>query len=241
MLPPGKAEQAWDAAILGMRCSAASARGRRPTNEDRVVARPTLGLWAVADGAGGHGGGARAAAAVAAALEALPAEPCPPTALPVALAETHAALQAQGRGRGPLASTVVVLVLAPGSYTVLWAGDSRLYRLRGGVLERLTDDHSLVSDLVAAGLLTAAEAEHHPQANVITRAVGQEGALELAERRGEALPGDCFLLATDGLYRDVSDTDLAGLLSTGASAEALVAAAVAAGGRDNASAVVVWL
>lgn len=210
-----------------------------------MVARPDLGLWAVADGAGGHGGGALASAAVAEALLALPAGLAGAAllaALRTALAATHAALQAQAAQRGAgalLASTVAVLVLEAAQFRVLWAGDSRLYRLRGGRLERLTRDHSLVQELVVAGLLAEAEAERHPQANVITRAVGQAGALELEELAGRVLPGDRFLLATDGLFKDLPEPELAARLRAGADAEALVAAAVAAGGRDNASAVVV--
>ena len=91
------------------------------------------------------------------------------------MAEVHARLRAEGARRGGLVATTVVLVLVrDGHFVCLWAGDSRAYLLREGVLVPLTRDHSLVRELVDAGTIGAAEAERHPHANVITRAVGAE-------------------------------------------------------------------
>lgn len=216
----------------------------RKHNEDAVVARADLGLWAVADGAGGHGAGDEASAAIAEALNAIPpglaaAEML--AQLRLRIAAVHAALQGMAAARGGerlIASTIVALLLRGEYFAALWAGDSRLYLLRGGALSRVTRDHSVVQEMVDAGTLAAEEAERHPHANIITRAVGQEGALELDKIAGRLHAGDTFLLCSDGLFKDMDEPRIAALLAQGADAQALVEAAVAAGGRDNVSAVV---
>lgn len=216
----------------------------RRRNEDALVERPDLGLWAVADGAGGHGAGDVASAAVAAALEGIPpglsaAELL--AQLRLRLMGVHASLQAQAAALGEgrvIATTVVALLARNGHYACLWAGDSRLYRLRGGVLEPLTRDHSLVQEMVDRGELDEAAAELHPQANIILRAVGGGGALELDKVSGPILPGDAFLLCSDGLFKALPAAEIAALLASGGGAGTLIAAALAARARDNVSAVV---
>ncbi|MBB3896888.1 PP2C family protein-serine/threonine phosphatase [Roseococcus suduntuyensis] len=229
-----------------MSSSAATHPGAvRPRNEDQVVARPDLGLWAVADGAGGHGAGEVASGAIAEALEAIPpgltaAEMLAQVRL--RLAAVHAALRVRALARGPggiIASTVVVLLLRGGHFAALWAGDSRLYLLREGVLRRVTRDHSAVQEMVDSGLLAEAEAERHPHANVITRAVGQEGEVVLDKVADRLLPGDQFLLCSDGLFKDLPEAGLGAMLSAGMEAPAFIEAALRAGARDNVSAVVV--
>jgi len=217
----------------------------RPHNQDQVVARPDLGLWAVADGAGGHGAGEVASAAIAEALEAIPpgltaAEMLAQVRL--RLAAVHATLRVRALSAGAggiIASTVVVLLLRGGHYAALWAGDSRAYLLRDGALSRVTRDHSAVQEMVDAGLLAPEEAERHPQSNVITRAVGQEGDVVLDKVAGRLQPGDLFLLCSDGLFKELDEARLAAMLAAGMEARDLVAAAVQAGARDNVSAVVV--
>ncbi|HEV7456591.1 MAG TPA: protein phosphatase 2C domain-containing protein [Roseococcus sp.] len=229
-----------------MSSSAATHPGAvRPRNEDQVVARPDLGLWAVADGAGGHGAGEVASGAIAEALEAIPpgltaAEMLAQVRL--RLAAVHAALRVRALARGPggiIASTVVVLLLRGGHFAALWAGDSRLYLLRDGALRRVTRDHSAVQEMVESGLLAEAEAERHPHANVITRAVGQEGDMVLDKVAERLLPGDQFLLCSDGLFKDLPEAGLAAMLAAGMEAQAFIEAALRAGARDNVSAVVV--
>src|SRR5207244_8001930 len=95
----------------------------------------------------------------------------------------------------------VCLLLWKRCYCCIWAGDSRLYRLRGGSFERLTRDHSEVQLLLDYGLISADEARKHPRANVVTRAVGAEDVLRLQELKGDVQAGDAFLLCTDGLTR----------------------------------------
>jgi protein phosphatase/serine/threonine-protein phosphatase Stp1 len=137
-----------------------------------------------------------------------------------------------------IASTIVALLLRGEHFAALWAGDSRLYLLRGGALSRITRDHSVVQEMVDAGTLAPEEAERHPHANIITRAVGQEGALELDKIAGRLHAGDVFLLCSDGLFKDMEEARIAALLAQGADAPMLVETALAAGGRDNISAVV---
>ena len=220
----------------------------RSSNEDNLVDRPDLGLWAVADGAGGHGGGALASTAVVAALESIPPELSAAEMLAqvrLRLTGAHAELQglgAAGHGKGGvIASTVVVLLLRGTHFAALWAGDSRAYLLRNGHLLRVTRDHSVVQEMLDAGLLEEADVERHPQGNVITRAVGGEGELQLDKVADRLQLGDCFLLCSDGLFRELAEPVIAGMLGRGADAAALVAASVAAGGRDNSTAVVVRL
>ncbi len=222
---------------------AATAAGPvRPRNEDSLVQRPELGLWAVADGAGGHGAGDVASQAVAAALQAL--RPAPGQVLPAvrqALLAVNAALHAEGRAtRRTIATTVVVLVLGPAGADLLWAGDSRGYLLRDGRLQALTRDHSVVEELLAAGEITPDIAGEHPQGNVILRAVGAEATLALDLVHCPLRPGDRLLLCSDGLYRALPPAELAQLLATGGAA-GLLAAALARQARDNVTAVVVAL
>jgi serine/threonine protein phosphatase PrpC len=143
-------------------------------------------------------------------------------------------------GEGLMASTVVALILRENHFACLWAGDSRLYLAREGAARRLTVDHSLVQDLLAAGVIDPEEARDHPDGNVITRAIGAvEQDPELDKRMGEVMLGDRFLLCSDGLCKSLSDDELALRLSGGAVAEDLIAAALERAVSDNVTAVLV--
>lgn len=211
----------------------------RSRNEDALVERPDIGLWAVADGAGGHGAGDVASSAVTEALRDLPRGLSAAELLAqvrLRIAGVHAQLQREER---VCATTVVLLLARGGHFACLWAGDSRAYRLRAGVFTRLTRDHSVVQEMVEAGLLDEVEAECHPQANVITRAVGAPGELELDKASDRVLPGDLFLLCSDGLFKALGEGEIAGLLAMGRGAKGLLDAALASGARDNVTALVV--
>ena len=163
------------------RSSAVSHPGaKRKHNEDAYVDRPDLGVWAVADGAGGHQAGEVASGMIAEALEAItPGLSASELLAEVRLAieRTHEALREEAARRGPdvvVASTVVVMLARGEHFACLWAGDSRAYLLRHGVLRQITRDHSLVQELVEAGAIKPEEALNHPRGNVITRAVGAE-------------------------------------------------------------------
>lgn len=221
----------------------------RKHNEDAYLCRPDLGLWAVADGAGGHQSGELASGMIVAALDRLEAGLTAAELLPrirEVIEATHVALlhEAALRGSGAvIASTLVVLMLREGHFACLWAGDSRAYLLRAGELTRITRDHSLVQALVDEGRLSEAAAERHPQANVITRAVGADnGDFELEKAIGDVLPGDRFLLCSDGLSKILPESEVAALLGAPegvAPSELLVAAVLARQGNDNVTALVV--
>jgi serine/threonine protein phosphatase PrpC len=217
----------------------------RKRNEDAYVSRPDIGLWAVADGAGGHGAGDVASAAAVAALADLPvglsaAEVLAQVRLRLGAVHTelHEIGAASAQGRTP-ATTVVVLLARGEHFACLWAGDSRAYLMRGGTLSQVTRDHSLVQELVDAGALPAEDAESHPQANVITRAVGSDMALELDKVSGRIQTGDKLLLCTDGLFKALSEVEIAEVLAAGAGPDELLQMALEKGARDNVTAVVV--
>jgi protein phosphatase/serine/threonine-protein phosphatase Stp1 len=217
----------------------------RSRNEDAFCDRSDIGLWAVADGAGGHGAGDVASAAVVAALSDLPAGLGGAEVLAqvrLRLSAVHADLQRRGEestdGAVPV-TTVVVLMARSEHFACLWAGDSRLYLLREGELCQVSHDHSLVQELVESGMLAPEDAESHPQANVITRAVGSPEPLELDKVSGRILPGDVFLLCSDGLFKALPEATIAQGLLQGLTAGELLALALEAGARDNVTAVIV--
>jgi protein phosphatase/serine/threonine-protein phosphatase Stp1 len=229
------------------RSSAATHAGAvRRHNEDGYVNRPDLGLWAVADGAGGHQAGEVASRLIVDMLEAIPAGFDGAGLLAEVrrrLVRAHDTLGVEAARRGPgaiLASTVVVLLARDDYYACLWAGDSRAYLLRGGRFRQLTRDHSLVQELFDAGAISAEEAAHHPSANIITRAVGTQH-LELDKVTDRLYQGDRFLLCSDGLFKTVADRQLAGILSAedDATAARLLTAALAERADDNLTAVTI--
>jgi len=222
---------------------------KRTHNEDTYVARPDLGVWAVADGAGGHQAGEVASGMIAEALEAIPSGLSASELLAqvrMQIESTHAALRALAMQRGPnvtVASTVVVLLARNEHFACLWAGDSRVYLLRGGEFRQITRDHSLVQELIDSGAITPAEAEGHPRANVITRAVGADvEEFVLDKVSGRLMAGDRFLLCSDGLCKTLPGAQLAELLGADDGVpwpQAMIAAALAMNASDNVTAVTV--
>ena len=219
----------------------------RHNNEDALVCLPQLGLWAVADGAGGHASGEVASTAIADALALLPGGLSPHDTLAElrrSMSDVHLALRREAAGRTGnvmIMSTLVLLLVRDAHFVCLWAGDSRAYLLRDGVLTQITRDHSLVQDLVDAGVVSEAAAESHPHANVITRAVGgDEDELVLDKVRGELLQGDRFLLCSDGLFKAVATSRLHALLAGQARepARLLLDEALAESARDNLTVIV---
>jgi serine/threonine-protein phosphatase Stp1 len=222
---------------------------KRKHNEDAYVDRPDLGVWAVADGAGGHHAGEVASGMIRESLEAIPIGLSASELLSevrTRIETTHEALRAEAQRRGPdviIASTVVVMLARNDFYACLWAGDSRAYLLRDGTLQQITRDHSLVQELVESGMIRPEEAEHHPRANVITRAVGAElDEFALDKVSGRIQAGDRFLLCSDGLCKTVPEGELAGLLGdtvSGSPPQILIDAALALNATDNVTAVAV--
>lgn len=223
---------------------------KRKINQDSVLAEPQRNLWAVADGMGGHDAGEVASAMVVNALKALPngdTLDATITAASDTLSGVNQDLivlaQSKPEGRS-IGTTIVGLAIADGAYRCFWAGDSRAYLLRNGELLRLSRDHSLVQDMVDAGILTPHEAERHQNSNIIMRAVGVAKDLKLDVVGGDALPGDQFLLASDGLTRVVDDEELMAEMIRNPpdrAADVLIELVLRRGAPDNVSLVIVKL
>lgn len=228
---------------MGIECVSRTDIGlRRKVNEDSMLVRTDRGLWAVADGMGGHDKGDVASRMVTDALLRLPIVYGLDNLVEAAietLVEVNReliALAEEEKTSRTIGSTVVGVAIANQQFRCFWAGDSRAYRIRDHQIVQLTRDHSLVQDLVDAGMLTPQEAEDHPNANVITRAVGVGADLKIDTVSGDVRPGDLFLLASDGLTRLVNDAELAAELVSKRpeeAAEALVQTALSRGAPDN--------
>ncbi len=225
----------------------------RSVNQDSALAEVELGVFAVADGMGGHRGGEVASAeAVAALAEGV-------TAIPLPSAEVLADLVRVANGRvhrraasdpelTGMGTTVVAMALvgAPGSSVLAIAnvGDSRAYRLEpSGAFTQVTEDHSLVAEMVRTGRLTPEEAEAHPRRNILTRALGVEATVVVDVVEEPVVPGRRYLLCSDGLFNEVPEARVAEVLrrvaDAGAAASTLVDLANEAGSRDNVTCVVV--
>ena len=224
---------------------------RRKINEDSVFVDSERGLWAVADGMGGHEAGEIASNMVTDALRCLPVisdidelMERAADALRQVNSDLIELARSGGRPGQTIGTTVVGLAIADGAFRCFWLGDSRAYRLRDGEITRLSRDHSLVQNLVDAGMIKPEEAETHADASLITRAVGAAETIDPDIVSGDARPGDQFLLASDGLTRVVRDDELAGELSRASSeqaADALIEMVLARGAPDNVSLVIVKL
>jgi protein phosphatase len=215
----------------------------RRRNEDAFVCAPPL--FAVADGMGGAQAGEIASRLAANALRdelahasqsALPPEARLRSVIQEANRRIYARAADDPRASG-MGTTVTAALLVDGRVSIGHVGDSRAYRLRDGVLAQLTDDHSLVADLVRSGRLTPEEAELHPQRSVITRALGTDAAVSVDSFTVDALPGDVFLLCSDGLTTMVDEDAVVRTVleadTLEAAARALVEAANRGGGEDN--------
>lgn len=192
----------------------------RKLNEDSFISRDDAGLWAVADGMGGHQSGDLASQKVVHALEQVEVADSMGDLLRATRAAIHRAnaeliaMAGQFDSSRVPGSTVAALVIKDGEAAAVWAGDSRIYRLRDGQVQQITRDHSHVQELLDQHLISPEEAEHHPMANVITRAVGIEDPLDLDVLHIKVAEGDRFLICSDGLSRLLSPGELQGLLQT---------------------------
>ncbi len=217
----------------------------RGNNEDAGFASHYVQI--VADGVGGAAAGEVASATatyVVSALAAAHPAADSPTLLNRAIAEAHhqlAAGVAQDPARAGMATTLVAVLARHGQVTMAHIGDSRAYRLRDGRLSRLTTDHTFVQAMIDSGRLTPDEARSHPYRSVVLRSINAEEVPRPDVFRVDVSPGDRLLLCSDGLTDFVDERTISSLLPRrhpDDAAQALVDAALAAGGRDNVTCVV---
>jgi serine/threonine protein phosphatase PrpC len=234
---------------IDWRCGSCTHVGAvRQINEDAVLARAEIGLWAVADGMGGHEVGDVASRMIVDALALVSGQERLSDFVELVertLMDVNQQILDYADlmlDKATMGSTLVALMIRGRVGVCLWAGDSRLYRLRNHQLTQLSRDHSHVQELIEMGAITPEEATKHPNANVITRAVGVEEPGFIDINVFSAQIGDTFLLCSDGLYNTMDDADLGGLLGTRDAqrvAEALVQLSLERGAPDNVSVVVV--
>ncbi len=221
----------------------------RKVNEDSMLALPDSGLWLVADGMGGHAAGDFASQSIVGEMQTVGV---PGGAVDLRARFMERLTRANSRilqhaaelGNGTIGSTVAALLIQQGHYACIWSGDSRVYRMRGGVLTQTTRDHTEVRALLDAGTITAAEAEAWPRKNVITRAIGVSQEPECDMIEGVLADKDVFLLCSDGLTEYFHDDELERVMREhGANLDALcdqlVKTALERGGKDNVTVVAV--
>lgn len=220
----------------------------RTVNEDAILSKPELGLWAVADGMGGHEVGDVASNMVLQAIDQIK-----PTIeltdlvnnVEDALINVNQRILDYSRDvldNKTVGSTIVVLIISGRVGICLWVGDSRLYRYRKGSLQKLSRDHSRVEELIEQGRLTEEEAENHPESNVITRAVGVDEDFCVDINAFDASTGDTFLLCSDGLYNMLDIDELSLHLEKDENSDKvndLIVSALNKGAPDNVSVIVV--
>lgn len=220
----------------------------RKHNEDNYLELIERGLWAVADGMGGHEAGEIASAAIVDALKNV--QPIKNLRNAIQLIENllsdcndNLRKMAASRGRNQIiGATVVVLIIHERLAAYLWAGDCRLYLYRRGELKQLTQDHTQVEEMIKMGLLDREHARGHPNANIVTRAVGAMNNLLVDYYIEQIEPGDRFLLCSDGLDKELEDFEITKLLAQGNDKEAvdnLINLALSRKGRDNVTVITV--
>ena len=213
----------------------------RKQNEDAAWFDEARAVFAVADGMGGHLAGEVASRMAIEAVQQMARENERPgiAALREAVACAHETILAHAQDHiecAGMGTTLSVLWLGENYAYIAHVGDSRIYRLREGSLTQITQDHSLVEELVRAGLITREQARTHPRRNIITRALGTHGENEPDLLVTDVQDGDVFLLCTDGLTGMVPDDEIERTLrdcGMEAAADRLLALALDAGGRDN--------
>jgi len=214
----------------------------RQVNEDAFLDQGNIGIWIVADGMGGHARGDVASRTIIDAFKGLSR----PSSLDEFAVEVrcrlklaHRLVKEESVRNGAnliMGSTVVALLVFKRQWLCLWAGDSRAYLLRDGQLLQITKDHSIAQELVDLGKLSRTEMDSHPYANHITRAIGANPELILDERSSQLRDGDTILLCSDGLNKELSDTEIAKVLmsyDSEAATQELIDLSLEHGGRDN--------
>ena len=220
---------------LGQRAAASDPGKRRRRNEDAYVVEPPL--FAVADGMGGAQAGEIAAKIAASVLRESSGEQAVVELIKEANRRVYEAA-AEDETRSGMGTTITAAIVEDDAVQIGHVGDSRAYRIRDGELEQLTEDHSLVAELVRSGKLSPEEADVHPQRSVITRTVGTDPDVDVDTFSVDARPGDVFFICSDGLTTMVDDRSILAIVqknraSLDKAVRALVDAANKGGGEDN--------
>jgi PPM family protein phosphatase len=224
---------------LGKTAAVSDTGRKRRHNEDTYVLEPPV--FAVVDGMGGANAGEVASALAAEALREEPRGGGGEDAVESLIQKANQRVyqrSSEDSATSGMGTTLTVALLEDDRVRFGHVGDSRAYLIRGGELLQLTEDHSLVGELVRSGKLAPEDAETHPQRSVITRALGTDPEVDVDTFTQEARPGDIFILCSDGLYSMVGDGTILDIVERNrgdldAAARALVAAANRAGGDDN--------
>lgn len=234
----------------------------RTSNEDSILADAGLGLVILADGMGGYNAGevasglatsvireelARAFAALPAHDEVMGGHRHAAVAIEEAISRANSEIFSAARGKPQYAgmgTTVVVAAFYDNVLSVGHVGDSRMYRLRQGKLDIMTKDHSLLQEQLDSGVITEEQARRSANRNLVTRALGADFAVQAEVREYDALPGDIYLLCSDGLNDMLDDGEIAGLMQPDDGplkdmAARLIDGANQHGGRDNVSVILV--
>ena len=242
MRTPAHHEPSWSS--LGM-----TNTGRvRRHNEDALLERPEIGLWVVADGMGGHDKGDVASQMICQSLKEIGEGISLPgfiDDIEDKMADVNTRLidkASQYRKQVTIGSTIVAMVAYQHYCVYIWAGDSRLYRLRDNAIRQLTTDHSQVEVYVEQGLITREEAAVHPHGNMITRAVGATDPLFLDMDIQEMNAGDRFCLCSDGLTKHMADLEIGEFMKTGTvedCCQKLINTTLERGAGDNVTAIII--
>jgi len=220
----------------------------REINEDALLCREDLGLWAIADGMGGYAAGDIASSIVIESLLELGSESEISTFIDNVedkLIDANNVIQTYSKqycNSNIIGSTAVCLIIRGLLGACLWVGDSRLYRLRNNRLKQLTVDHSKVEELVGQGVIDRNEANNHPESHVITRAIGVNEELFVSINVFTTQIGDTFMLCSDGLHNTSTDQNISECLANNniqESASELINIAIKNNADDNVSCVII--
>ena len=218
----------------------------RTKNEDSILVHADENVWIVADGMGGHHAGDFASQTITNNLSLFKQHTSLDDSILLLeenILNSNSVIRKKSDKLGrnaTIGSTVVCAYIWYNLLFTFWAGDSRLYRFRDAKLERLTEDHSYVEELVRMGKIEARDAEEHPAANVVLKAVGIDDKLCLDFDYFEVQDEDIYIICSDGLYKDLEETKITTIIESNPEdmaelSQALLAASLDAGGTDNTS------
>jgi serine/threonine protein phosphatase PrpC len=218
----------------------------RTKNEDSILVHEDENVWIVADGMGGHHAGDFASQTITNNLSLFKQHASLDDSILLLeenILNSNSIIRKKSSKLGrnaTIGSTVVCVYIWHSLLFTFWAGDSRLYRFRDSKLERLTEDHSYVEELVRMGKIEAKDAEEHPAANVVLKAVGIDDQLCMDFDYFEMREDDIYIICSDGLYKDLDEEKLVPIIESHPEdmtklTEALLAASLDAGGTDNTS------